>query len=60
MRKSKTNMKKLTGTMLIQDMGLKIGERFKVGRYTMVYAGYDGNKWDRILPLRVWKRQQGS
>jgi hypothetical protein len=41
-------------------MGLKDGERFKVGRYIMVYMGYDGSKWDTILPLKVWKRQQGS
>jgi hypothetical protein len=53
-------MKKQTGKMLIQDMGLKDGERFKVGRYIMVYTVYDGGKFDTILPLKVWKQQQGS
>jgi hypothetical protein len=57
-------MKKITETKLFQDMGLKIGERFKVGRYTMVYANHDrGSKWDEIVSLKVWKfrqRLQGS
>jgi hypothetical protein len=52
-------MKKQTGKTLIQDMDLKDGERFKVGRYVMVYTAYDGSKWDTILPLKVWKRRQG-
>jgi hypothetical protein len=51
-------MKKQTGKMLIQDMGLKDGERFKVGRYTMVYTAYDGGKFDTILPLKIWKQRQ--
>ena len=54
-------MKRQTGTMLIEDMGLKIGERFKVGRYIMVYAGNErGTKWDEIVSPKVWKRQQGN
>ncbi len=50
-------MKKQIGKTLIQDMGLKAGERFKVGRYVMVYAPYDGGKFDTIVPVKVWKRQ---
>lgn len=56
-------MKRQTGTMLIEDMGLKVGERFKVGRYTMVYAGVirKGRKvYDEIVPLAVWKREHES
>ena len=48
--------KKQTGKMLIQNMGLKAGERFKVGRYTFVMTAYDGSKFDTILPAKVWKR----
>ena len=51
-------MKKQTGKMLIQDMGLKVGEKFKVGRYIMVYTGNDGGKFDEIVPIKVWKRRQ--
>ena len=48
---------KQIGTTLIQDMNLKTGEKFKVGRYTMVYVGSDGGKWDTIVSLKVWKQQ---
>ena len=51
-------MKRQTGKMLIQDMNLKVGERFKVGRYIMVFAGNDGGKFDEIVPLKIWKRRQ--
>ena len=51
-------MKKQIGKMLIQDMGLKVGEKFKVGRYVMVFAGNDGGKFDEIVPVKVWKRRQ--
>jgi len=50
-------MKKQTGIMLIQDMDLKTGERLKVGRYTMVYVGSDGGKWDTLVPVKIWKQQ---
>jgi hypothetical protein len=52
-------MKRQTGGMLIQDMNLKVGEHFKVGRYTMVYLGRVGelDKWDTIVPLAVWKQR---
>ena len=51
-------MKKQTGTTLLQDMGLKAGEKFKVGRYAMVMTAYDGGKWDTIVPVKVWKQRQ--
>ena len=51
-------MKKQIGKMLIQDMGLKVGEKFKVGRYVMVFAGNDGGKFDEIVPVKIWKRRQ--
>ena len=51
-------MKKQVGKMLIQDMGLKVGEKFKVGRYVMVFAGNDGGKFDEIVPVKIWKRRQ--
>ncbi len=50
-------MKRQTGKTLIQDMNLKVGERFKVGRYVMVFAGNDGGKFDEIVPLKIWKRR---
>jgi len=53
-------MKKQTGTTLIQDMNLKTGEEFKVGRHTMVYVGSDGGKWDTIVSLKTWKKQAGK
>ena len=55
-------MKRQTKGMLIQDMNLKVGERFKVGRYTMVYAGSGGtlDKFDTIMPLQVWKKRGGD
>ena len=51
-------MKKQVGKMLIQDMGLKVGEKFKVGRYVMVFAGNHGGKFDEIVPVKIWKRRQ--
>jgi hypothetical protein len=55
-------MKKQTGKMLIQNMKLKVGERFKVGRYVMVYAGNDGSasNFDVIVPLKVWKKMDSN
>ena len=54
------NVKNQTGKMLIQDMNLKAGERFKVGRHVMVYVGSDGGKWDTIVSLKVWKKRNIS
>jgi hypothetical protein len=50
-------MKKLTGSMVIEDLNLQVGEKFRVGRYTMVYAGDEGqrgSKWHTLIPVRVW------
>jgi hypothetical protein len=62
-------MKIQTGDMLIQDMGLKLGEIFQIGdgpnAFLMRYEGHDGprgpcdcdslthGKWDRLTPVKT-------
>ena len=49
-------MKIQTGDMLIQDMGLKVGEVFQIGEgpdaFFMRYDGYDGHKYDKLSPVK--------
>ena len=49
-------MKIQTGDMLIQDMGLKVGEVFQIGdgpdAFLMRYDGYDGHKYDKLSPVK--------
>ncbi len=53
-------MKIQTGDMLIQDMGLKVGEVFQIGdgpraflmRYDGFRDGAGGRQWDKLSPVK--------
>jgi hypothetical protein len=44
-------MKELKGNQLLQNLGLRNGEKVRVGKTVYVYTHERGTKWDRLTPV---------